>query len=106
MARNQLIVQLRAETAEEFERCVEVEDALIQAFSQNTFAEVDGHDVGDGRFNIFIYPTDTWAPVVERVHAFLKLKGVLGEAVVTKRIGNSGRLKVIWPSTYTKTFEL
>ena len=83
-----------------------VEETLVQAFSQNSFAEVDGHDIGDGRFNIYIYPTDTWGPVIERVYAFLKLRGVLKTALVVKRLKTSEEYVVVWPEQFKGTFEL
>ena len=82
-----------------------IEDTLFQAFEQNNFAVVDGHDVGQGRFNIFIFPKGAWGPVVERVLAFLKLKGWLDRAVVAKRLA-SGREQVIWPEEFEGKFEL
>jgi hypothetical protein len=83
-----------------------VEETLIQAFSQNSFAEVDGHDIGQGRFNIFIYPTSTWGPVLERVYAFLKLRGVLKSALVVKRLKSSEKFVVVWPENFKGTFQL
>jgi hypothetical protein len=85
---------------------IEVEDTLIQAFSQNKFAEVDGHDIGQGRFNIYIYPKDTWRPVIERVQAFLKLRGVLNKAIIAKRLKSSDKFVVVWPEPFSGEFQL
>jgi hypothetical protein len=90
----------------DFDRLLHVEETLIQAFSQNNFAEVDGHDVGQGRFNIFIYPTSTWGPVIERVEAFLKLRGVLKEALIVKRLKSSEKYVVVWPKDFSGSFAL
>lgn len=78
----------------------------MQAFSQNSFAEVDDHDIGQGWFNIFIYPTGTWGPLLERVYAFLKLRGVLKEALVVKRLKTSEKYVVVWPERFKGMFEL
>jgi hypothetical protein len=106
MSRNQLIVQLPFLKPEEWDALVQVEETLIQAFSQNDFAVVDGHDVGEGRFNIFILPKGSWGPVLERVYAFLKLRGVLHRAIVVKRLKVSEKLVVVWPEGFAGKFEL
>ena len=61
---------------------------------------------GQGKFNIFIYPTSTWGPVLERVYAFLKLRGVLHDAVIAKRPKTSEKYVVVWPEQFKKAFEL
>jgi len=82
-----------------------IEDTLFQAFSQNRYAVVDGHDYGQGHFNIFIYPKRAWGPVIERVFAFLELKDWLKRAVIAKQL-KSGRWQVIWPEEYAGQFDL
>ena len=106
MVRNQLIVQLTIANVSDYDALVRIEDTLIQAFEQNRCAVVDGHDIGQGRFNIFLHPTGPWVPVIERVQAFLKLKGILDRAVIAKRLKGSGRTIVVWPKNYSGTFEL
>jgi hypothetical protein len=106
MVRNQLVVQFPIADIDDYDALVRIEDTLIQAFEQNRCAVVDGHDIGQARFNIFIYPKDSWKPAIERVQAFLKLKGVLDQAVIVKRLKSSGRTVVIWPENYDGTFEL
>lgn len=106
MGRNQLIVQFAFHEGADFDALIHIEDALIQAFEQNRCAVVDGHDLGEGKFNIFLIPRDSWAPVIDRVKAFLKLKGVLSEAVIAKRLKNSGQYVVVWPENYDSAFVL
>lgn len=106
MSRNQLIVQLPMADVSDFDALVRVEDTLIQAFEQNRYAVVDGHDAGQGRFNIFLFPTGSWGPVIERVKAFLKLRGVLDQAVIVKRLKASERYIVVWPENHHGGFEL
>lgn len=89
MSRNQLIVQLQISEGTDFDALIHVEETLIQAFEQNKCAVVDGHDIGQDRFNIFLIPVSSWAPVIERVKAFLKLRGVLREALIVKRLKSS-----------------
>src|SRR5687768_15253200 len=99
MGKNQLIVQLPMASASDFDHLVRVEDTLIQAFEQNPCAVVDGHDAGQGRFNIFLFPTGAWGTVIDRVKAFLKLRGVLDEAVIVKRL-KSEHYVVVWPEDH------
>lgn len=106
MPRNQLIVQLPFLSLKDWDALVHVEETLIQAFSQNNCAVVDGHDAGQGKFNIFIYPKGAWAPVLERVYAFLKLRGVLHKAVIAKRLKVSEKIVVVWPEGFEGKFEL
>ena len=106
MSRNQLIVQLPFFNPEDWDALVHVEEALVQAFSQNDCAVVDGHDVGQGKFNIFINPKGAWAPVMERVYAYLKLRGVLHKAVIVKRLKVSEKLVVVWPERFVGKFEI
>jgi hypothetical protein len=107
MSRDQVIVQLPVTETTSFDALLGIEEALIQAFAQrNPFAEVDGHDIGQGRFNIFINPTGSWGPVLERVHALLKLRGALNTAKVVKRLKKSGKFVVMWPEQFNGSFEL
>ena len=100
-----LYVQFEIRDGDSFDDFLAVEETLFQAFEQNSFALVDGFDVGEGRFNIFIYPKKAWGPVVERVRAFLKLKGWLDRAIIAKHLP-SGRLQVIWPEIFDGQFRL
>ena len=50
-----LYVQFEIRKGDQPEDFYAIEDTLFQAFEQNNFAVVDGHDVGQGRFNIFIF---------------------------------------------------
>jgi hypothetical protein len=106
MATPQLIVQLPYYGPEDYDRLIQLEESLIQAFAQrNPFAEVDGHDLGEGRFNIFVTPRNGWGPVLERVEAYLKLRGVLNEALIVKRL-KSEKYVVVWPKDYDGAFEV
>ena len=61
-----LLVQFPANTHPSYDRVIEIEDTLIQAFEQNRAAVVDGHDFG-GTANIFIFPNGPWYRAVEVV---------------------------------------
>lgn len=100
-----LVVQFDIQAGDTLERFHAIEDVLTQAFEQNNHAVVDGHDHGQDRFNIFIHPRGAWGPVIERVRAFLELKGSLNRATIAKGLA-SGRWQVIWPTASTREFEL
>ena len=106
MAKNKVIVQFRAEDPTDLDRLFQIEETLFQAFSQCYDGVVDGHDIGEGKFNIFIIPSSSWAPVLERVKAFLKLRGALPDAVIAKFHGKSERYEVVHPATHSGGFAL
>lgn len=103
--RKVLIVQFKVREGDTLEFFHGIEDVLYQAFEQNRFAVVDGHDYGQGVFNIFIYPRKAWGPVLDRVFAFLRLKGWLFRATIAKGLA-SGRWQVVWPEEFEGRFEL
>lgn len=107
MTRNQVIVQFPFTEQSSLDSFLELEEAFINLFAQrNPYAEVDGHDVGQGKFNIFIVPKGSWGPVLERVHGLLKLRGLLSTAMVAKQLKGSGKFVVAWPADYSGEFAL
>jgi hypothetical protein len=103
--RKVLVIQFRIREGDTLADFHAIEDVIVQAFEQNRFATVDGHDVGGGVFNIFIYPRAAWGPVIERVFAFLRLKGWLDRAIIAKGLA-SGKWQVIWPEGFAEEFAL
>lgn len=103
--RNQLVVQFQMLESDAFDDFIRIEDTLDQAFSQSNYAVIDGHDVGQGKFNIFINVKGAWKPAIERAYAFLKLKGWIQRAVIAKLL-KSGKCQVIWPANYSAQFDL
>jgi len=101
--KNQLIVQFETSVTP-LDRCYAIEETLHQAFSQASDGFVDGHDIGEHRFNVFIIPSRSWGPAIERTLAFLKLKGALREAVVAKLHAKTSRYEVIHPAKYEGVF--
>jgi hypothetical protein len=101
--KNTLLIQFPAITRPSYDRVIEIEDTLIQAFSQNNAAEVDGHDYGASA-NIFVLPIGPWDSCIEIVLAYLKLKKALNEVLVIKRL-KSGIYQVIWPEDFKGEFE-
>jgi hypothetical protein len=54
--RYQLVVQIKPASSDDFNRLVDWEDTLIEHLAGS--AEVDGHDLGAGEFNVFIFTND------------------------------------------------
>lgn len=103
--RRVLVIQFRIREGDTLADFHAIEDVIVQAFAQNNFAKVDGHDVGGGVFNLYVYPRAAWGPVIERVHAFLKHKGWLDRAIIAKGLA-SGKWQVIWPEGFAEAFQL
>jgi hypothetical protein len=106
MAKNQVIVQFEATSMADFDRCRSIEDSLWQAFKQSSGdGVVDGHDFGEGKFNIFIFPR-AWGSALERVKAFLELRGALDDAIIAKFHARTDRYEVVHPPDYSGRFSL
>ena len=106
MGKNKVVVQFKAEDPSDLDRLFQIEETLFQAFSQCYDGVVDGHNIGQGKFNIFITPSSAWGPVLERVNAFLKLRGALSDAVIAKFHGKTERYEVVHPASHSGGFAL
>ncbi len=105
MSQEALIVQFKTDgSTADFDRLIEIEDALIQGFAQNDKAEVDGHDMGGSTMNIFVIPKGSWSAATEIVMAHLKRRGDLKDATIAKR-KKSGSYAVVWPSDFKGVFQ-
>jgi hypothetical protein len=101
-----LIIQFRKGRGSdlEYEQLIAFEDSLIQGYAQNGAAVVDGHDSGGGTMNIFIWPRGSWKASIAIAVQYLKLKQLLDQVVVIKRL-KSEKYEVVWPKGYTGEFE-
>ena len=78
---------------------------LIQAYSQNGTAVVDGHDVGLGKLSYFLYPRGSWKHAIEVARAHLALHHLLDSAIIAKRLENEEYV-VVWPPDHSAAFEV
>ncbi len=53
---HQLVLQLPADGIDDYDTMVKIEDLLIDKLSDRS--DVDGHDLGHGKMNIFIWTDD------------------------------------------------
>ncbi len=101
-----VIVQFKMDESSDVDRLFQIEETLFQAFSQCYDGYVDGHDIGQDKFNIYIHVRGSWTSALERVEAFLKLRGALKEAVVVKFHSKNERYEVVHPSRYVGSFAI
>ena len=100
-----LIIQFRTSgSISDFDWLLEIEEALIQGFSQNRNAVVDGHDFGNGTMNIFLFPKRGWGCAIEIVKAYLKNHRALDKALIIRR-SKTERYTVVWPAKYKGEFK-
>ena len=105
--KNKVIVQFPIGKDTDLDRLFQIEATLHQAFTQNRYAVVDGNDIGGGKFNIYInLRASSWEAVLERVEAFLKLRGAFDEAVIAKFYGRREQYEVIWPKAFVGEFSV
>jgi hypothetical protein len=103
---DKLIVQLKVGKDTDFDQLISIEDALIQEFMGNRTVEVDGHDFGEGRFNIFIHLSNGWEPALATITEALDGLGLLPAAVVAKFHGETEQYEVVRPDSYSGPFAL
>ena len=90
----QLVLQFQGDSMSDFDSMVELEDELSEKLGDS--AAVDGHDIGSGETNIFIYTSDPVA-TFQRTKSVLECKQKLKSVTVAYRVANSERYTVIWP---------
>ena len=97
----QLVIQMKAESIDDFDSLIELEDSLIEAVGNS--ADVDGHDFGSGEANIFVITSDPKA-TFSILKQELESKGILPQCTVAHRELDGEEYTVLWPEDYTETF--
>jgi len=103
---DKLIVQLPIDANTDFDGLIEIEEALIRALAMNRTAEVDGHDIGEGKFNVYIHLRKDWEPALAQVTETLDKLQLLPRAVVAKFHGTTEGYEVVRPDSFTGNFSL
>ena len=103
---NKIIVQLKIDESTDFDSLIHVEDSLIQSFVDDPQVDVDGHDIGQYKFNIHIHLGDNWDAAIEKVTETLDGLGLLLRVVVAKYDGASNQYEIVRPDTYIGDFAL
>jgi hypothetical protein len=95
----QLVLQFPANSMEDFDRLVSLQDTLIEEL--NEVATVDGHDFGLGKLNIFVL-TDDPATVFGKAHRVVINQGVPNVMQSAYREMDSENYVILWPSSLTE----
>jgi hypothetical protein len=95
----QLVLQFGAESPEDFDPLVGLEDKLIEELGD--VATVDGHDFGSGEFNIFVL-TDDPVTVFDKAHRIVIDQRVPNVMRSAYRDMDSEDYVILWPSSLTE----
>jgi hypothetical protein len=99
----QLVLQFRGDSLGEFDAMVALEDELIEHLGDS--ADVDGHDVGSGECNIFIFTSDPVA-TFDRAKAVLERRQQLRTVTAAYREVEGENYTLIWPEDSRAEFRL
>jgi hypothetical protein len=91
--RYQLVLQFRGDRLADYDAMVALEDELIEEL---TDADVDGHDVGSGETNIFIFTSDP-KRTFQQARLVLERRQVLQSVTAAHRRTDGEEYTVIWP---------
>ena len=101
--RYQLVFQFRGDALGDLDAAVALEDELIAELGKS--AEVDGHDVGSGETNIFVFTSDP-AATFHRVKPLLERRDQLESVTAAYREAQGERYTVIWPENSRGDFRI
>jgi hypothetical protein len=97
----QLVLQFHGDSLHDLDAVVALEDELIEQLGDS--ADVDGHDIGSGETNIFIF---TSAPkrTFQKVRQVLERRQSLKAIIAAFRPIDGEHYTVIWPEGLRKEF--
>ncbi len=101
--RYELVLQFRGSSLGDLDAIVELEDFLIEQLAGA--AEVDGHDIGSGEANIFIFTSDPIGTFSE-IQPVLEHAGLLHDATVAYRPVDGNAYTVVWPANIGEAFRV
>lgn len=101
--RYQLVLQIPADSLDGFDALIEFEDRLISELADA--GEVDGHDLGSGEINFFIFTSDPSSAFAHCVD-LLSQVGLLRDVTAAYRSLNSDEYSVIWPKAFAGEFKV
>jgi len=99
----QLVLQFRGDSLRDYDAMVALEDDLIAALANS--ANVDGHDVGSGEVNIFIF-TDEPKKTFQQVRLVLEQRGGLDSVSAAYRLADGEDYTRIWPEHSQQQFRI
>jgi hypothetical protein len=95
----QLVLQWPAASIKDYDRLIEIENALAENLSSRS--EVDGHDAGSGEMNIFIH-TDDPKRAFNEVKAVLCSRNFWDSARIAYREGTRSEYTILWPESLSE----
>jgi hypothetical protein len=101
--RYQLVLQFRDRSLDDLDAIVALEDSLIEQLAAD--AEVDGHDIGSGETNIFIFTSDP-SGTFSAIQPVLDHAGLLHEATVAYRPVDGNAYTIVWPAHIREVFRV
>jgi hypothetical protein len=101
--RYQLIVQIPGDTSGALDTLVALENDLVDALGAS--GEVDGHDIGSGEGNIFVF-TDRPVEAFSQIRSLLAERRLLASARVAYRDACGQRYTVLWPEESDGAFRV
>ena len=99
----QLVLQFDASSRQEHERLAMLEDDFVEQLEDS--AEVDGHEVGDVAFHIFI-TTGSPAKTFDRLKPLLAERSLIHQVMAAYRHVDEDDYKILWPKEPTRPFLL
>jgi len=99
----QLVFQFRGDSLEDFDEIIALEEELIEKLGDS--ADVDGHDMGSGEMNIFIFTSDPARTFFE-ARPVLERAGTLQSITAAYRPVRGEEYTVIWPEGSKKEFKI
>ena len=99
----QLVLQFHGDSLPDFDTLVALEDELIERLGDS--ADVDGHDVGSGQTNIFIF-TPNPAAAFTRIRPLLERRKQLPAVTAAYREVEGEHYTVIWPECSQQAFAI
>lgn len=94
----QLIIQFPEEKYGNIDRIADMEDLLDECLMD---AEVDGHDIGGGKVNIFIHANDV-VKTFDTVKKVLEKNSILNDVKIAYRSLNGETYQCLWPKDLTE----
>ena len=80
-----IAIQLPLAESTDFDSLIGIEEGLADVLKGQGGVEVEGHDIGQGKFNIYVVCEASPDPLIGRIRAYLEFRGLLGEAIVATR---------------------
>jgi hypothetical protein len=92
-------VQIKPATSDDLNRLVTWENMLTQHLAPTV--EVDGHDLGSGEFNVFVFPDDP-SRTFQKIHELPETKLLSGSMTAAYRPVDGEESVLLWPLDATQ----